>query len=580
MSEIFVKSLVGNITYRNESGNHGLLKVGDSLKPGDILIGDSQDNVVLLSNDKELKVVLNQPMVLDNDILQNSQILNADVSDVAAIQQSILSGQGLDDLEATAAGGGAPGAGGGISLGAAAFAQGGSESNVNANFNDLPNNFANVFNGVNNSIAAPIANAQPNVIATATNVVANVPAANTTIASNNEEIVEPIKPTDIKTPVNIGINSGFDVGVYAYSFKYAYEAFNTNKKAPTNMERFIDTIGAPHVHFLAKSASFKVDSINPTDKWSSVYSKITEDNSDNFRQGTTGPNDRIHNTRASTYSDILVKFSGYADISTSDGNGINKLFISGDMTQNRYMVAVVKVDGNEVYRFNTGTGNEHSKEQEQLQKNPEAENGILKGHEFNVNTLSDGIHHFEILFAADNQKGQAYEFKNEAKNIAKIDVNFGIVSSSGERIVFGDKSENGDHTNLYTDNNKLKEFLKEHTTDNGKTSHLEKSEDGNYSLITPVESSKPQEQPNVETVDANIDSNTQDSHTATELEPSLASRPRSTRSLPDIDEVLKDGNSLFDDKHSDNSTDGKSDLANVFVDKSLISLDENNSSHI
>lgn len=60
--------------------------------------------------------------------------------EIASLQQAILKGENLTNLEETAAGGNQAGgnaSGGGVSLGAASFAQGGRYSNINANFQNL-----------------------------------------------------------------------------------------------------------------------------------------------------------------------------------------------------------------------------------------------------------------------------------------------------------------------------------------------------------------------------------------------------------------------------------------------------------
>ena len=94
-------------------------------------------------------------MIYDNEVikeqdgvkveLQAAQTQNENASDetgkeIASLQEQLLNGKNISDLEETAAGG-TQSAGGvssnGVSLGAAGFANGGHYSNVNANFGDL-----------------------------------------------------------------------------------------------------------------------------------------------------------------------------------------------------------------------------------------------------------------------------------------------------------------------------------------------------------------------------------------------------------------------------------------------------------
>jgi len=116
--------------------------------------------------------------------VQAAQTQNENASDetgkeIASLQEQLLNGKNISDLEETAAGG-TQSAGGvssnGVSLGAAGFANGGHYSNVNANFGDLASQanasaeaFTNVSGGASeegfslDTLAAAIDNAYNNI---------------------------------------------------------------------------------------------------------------------------------------------------------------------------------------------------------------------------------------------------------------------------------------------------------------------------------------------------------------------------------------------------------------------------------
>ncbi|WP_103601650.1 Ig-like domain-containing protein [Campylobacter concisus] len=134
-------------------------------------------------------------MIYDNEVIkeqdgvkvevQAAQTQNENASDetgkeIASLQEQLLNGKNISDLEETAAGG-TQSAGGvssnGVSLGAAGFANGGHESNVNANFGDLSSQanasaeaFTNVSGGASeegfslDTLAAAIDNAYNNIL--------------------------------------------------------------------------------------------------------------------------------------------------------------------------------------------------------------------------------------------------------------------------------------------------------------------------------------------------------------------------------------------------------------------------------
>lgn len=159
-----IKSIIGTdaIVAVDANGNQRTLKAGDVIYDNEVI--KEQDGV---------KVEV-----------QAAQIQNENASDetgkeIASLQEELLNGKNISDLEETAAGG-TQSAGGvssnGVSLGAAGFANGGHYSNVNANFGDLSSQanasaeaFTNVSGGTSeegfslDTLAAAIDNAYNNI---------------------------------------------------------------------------------------------------------------------------------------------------------------------------------------------------------------------------------------------------------------------------------------------------------------------------------------------------------------------------------------------------------------------------------
>ena len=136
-----IKSISGQteVIAVDKSGNERILKVGDSLYEGESIKTTSADaKVVIVANDgKEVSVVGEDTISLDPKEAANAQSANPEV---AALQNALLNGANITDLEETAAGGNAAagGAGGdGVSLGAASFAEGGHYANINENYRNL-----------------------------------------------------------------------------------------------------------------------------------------------------------------------------------------------------------------------------------------------------------------------------------------------------------------------------------------------------------------------------------------------------------------------------------------------------------
>ena len=160
-----IKSIIGTdaIVAVDANGNQRTLKAGDVIYDNEVI--KEQDGV---------KVEL-QPLNSENEKASDET-----GKEIASLQEQLLNGKNISDLEETAAGG-TQSAGGvssnGVSLGAAGFANGGHESNVSANFGDLSSQanasaeaFTNVSGGASeegfslDTLAAAIDNAYNNIL--------------------------------------------------------------------------------------------------------------------------------------------------------------------------------------------------------------------------------------------------------------------------------------------------------------------------------------------------------------------------------------------------------------------------------
>lgn len=128
--------LGGEIVAVDKSGNERVLKVGDSIFEGETLKADGSAKAVITANDgKEVSLQNGESLSLDKEANALS-----DNPEIASIQQALLNGANITDLEETAAGGnqgGGNATGDGVSLGAASFAEGGHYSNINENYRNL-----------------------------------------------------------------------------------------------------------------------------------------------------------------------------------------------------------------------------------------------------------------------------------------------------------------------------------------------------------------------------------------------------------------------------------------------------------
>ena len=187
-----IKSIIGTdaIVTVDANGNQRTLKAGDVIYDNEVI--KEQDGV---------KVEVQAAQT------QNENASNETGKEIASLQEQLLNGKDISDLEETAAGG-TQSAGGvssnGVSLGAAGFANGGHESNINANFGDLSSQanasaeaFTNVSGGASeegfslDTLAAAIDNAYNNILpqpleVSVTAVDDNVVTGNTnqTVSSN------------------------------------------------------------------------------------------------------------------------------------------------------------------------------------------------------------------------------------------------------------------------------------------------------------------------------------------------------------------------------------------------------------
>ena len=187
MSKIkgLIKSIIGTdaIVAVDANGNQRTLKAGDVIYDNEVI--KEQDGV---------KVEVQAAQT------QNENASDETDKEIASLQEQLLNGKNISDLEETAAGG-TQSAGGvssnGVSLGAASFAQGGHYSNVSANFGDLAsqaNASAEAITNVNgaasegfslDTLAAAIDNAYNNILSQPLEVY--VTAVNDNVVTGNTD---------------------------------------------------------------------------------------------------------------------------------------------------------------------------------------------------------------------------------------------------------------------------------------------------------------------------------------------------------------------------------------------------------
>lgn len=121
-----IKSIIGTdtIVAVDANGNERTLKAGDVIYDNEVI--KEQDGVKV-----EVQAFQNQSEFASDETS----------SEIASLQEELLNGKNIADLEETAAGGTTSTGGGastnGVSLGAAGFEQGGHYSNISANFSNL-----------------------------------------------------------------------------------------------------------------------------------------------------------------------------------------------------------------------------------------------------------------------------------------------------------------------------------------------------------------------------------------------------------------------------------------------------------
>ena len=184
-----IKSIIGTdaIVAVDANGNQRTLKAGDVIYDNEVI--KEQDGV---------KVELQAAQT------QNENASDETGKEIASLQEQLLNGKNISDLEETAAGG-TQSAGGvssnGVSLGAAGFTNGGHESNINANFGDLSSQanasaeaFTNVSGGASeegfslDTLAAAIDNAYNNIFSQSLEVSVTAVDDNV-VTGNTDELV-------------------------------------------------------------------------------------------------------------------------------------------------------------------------------------------------------------------------------------------------------------------------------------------------------------------------------------------------------------------------------------------------------
>ena len=181
-----IKSIIGTdaIVAVDANGNQRTLKAGDVIYDNEVI--KEQDGV---------KVEVQAAQT------QNENASDETGKEIASLQEQLLNGKNISDLEETAAGG-TQSTGGvssnGVSLGAASFANGGHESNINANFENLSSQanasaeaFTNVSGGASeedfslDTLAAAIDNAYNNILSQTLEV--SVTAVDDSVVTGNTD---------------------------------------------------------------------------------------------------------------------------------------------------------------------------------------------------------------------------------------------------------------------------------------------------------------------------------------------------------------------------------------------------------
>ncbi|ERJ32131.1 Ig-like domain-containing protein [Campylobacter concisus] len=207
-----IKSIIGTdaIVAVDANGNQRTLKAGDVIYDNEVI--KEQDGV---------KVEVQAAQT------QNENASDETGKEIASLQEQLLNGKNISDLEETAAGG-TQSAGGvssnGVSLGAAGFANGGHESNINANFGDLSSQanasaeaFTNVGGGASeegfslDTLAAAIDNAYNNILSQPLEVYVTAVDDNVVTGNTDESVSSHIDVGDNILEHNVSERTGLHI---------------------------------------------------------------------------------------------------------------------------------------------------------------------------------------------------------------------------------------------------------------------------------------------------------------------------------------------------------------------------------
>ena len=207
-----IKSIIGTdaIVAVDANGNQRTLKAGDVIYDNEVI--KEQDGV---------KVEVQAAQT------QNENASDETGKEIASLQEQLLNGKNISDLEETAAGG-TQSTGGvssnGVSLGAASFANGGHYSNINANFGDLGSQanasaeaFTNVSGGASeegfslDTLAAAIDNAYNNILPETLEVSVTAVDDNVVTGNTDESVSHHIDVGDNILEHNVSERTGLHI---------------------------------------------------------------------------------------------------------------------------------------------------------------------------------------------------------------------------------------------------------------------------------------------------------------------------------------------------------------------------------
>ncbi|WP_169974062.1 retention module-containing protein, partial [Campylobacter sp. RM16191] len=131
-----VKQISGKVLAVDANGNERLLNVGDKVFVGETIKteGELSSVVITLNDGKEITILGNDELALGQGLIDSGSEDNV-LADISSLQKGILQGENLENLEATAAGGGAINSEGSFSQ--TSFLGSGSISNVLSDYGDL-----------------------------------------------------------------------------------------------------------------------------------------------------------------------------------------------------------------------------------------------------------------------------------------------------------------------------------------------------------------------------------------------------------------------------------------------------------